>query len=105
MPPRFGQARSAELYARMYRIVAKTRQRDRCTDAVRWCYLEMLSENPPVRPTGTVLYALKSCIAVADPYAERMAVNLVTGINSRTSRRQENREFVKVLRHAQAMSR
>ena len=101
-PPRFGQPRSATLYARLYSIVAGTKDQARCIDAVRWCYLEMLSEKPPVLPAGPVLHALKLCIAVADPRAEEVAQKHVG--NGPERRRLGQREFVKVLRHAQLLN-
>jgi hypothetical protein len=70
VPPRFQQSRSPKMYICLYNIMAATKHQSRCIDAIRWCFMEMMNENTPVRPVGAVLEALMRCIRVADPRAE-----------------------------------
>lgn len=95
-PPRFEVARSAQMYSYLFRRFADTQHQSLCVDAVRWCFQEMVNEEPPVQPRGAVLEALKACVRVADPQAEAIAENLV--VKDRDSELLANREFVKLLR-------
>ncbi|KAL1862819.1 ATPase synthesis protein 25 mitochondrial [Diaporthe australafricana] len=77
MPPRFQQSRSRELYLHLWTTVASTNHQKRCQEAIRWCFHEMLNENPPVNPVTEVKNALEMCLKVADPGAEEIARHLV----------------------------
>ncbi len=94
MPPRSLQARSPNLYTYLYQRLAATKHQSRCIDAIRSCFQEMINEEPPVRLEGSVLEALKACIRVADPQAERIARSLV--VTDDETRRLSNREFVRM---------
>jgi hypothetical protein len=96
IPPRFQVARSPQLYAYLFQLFADTQHQSLCIDAVRWCFQEMVNEEPPVLPQGAVLDALKACIRVADPQAEAIAENLV--VKDRESEILADREFVKLVR-------
>lgn len=96
IPPRFRAARSAEAYLYIYTLMARSRHQSRCIDTVRWCFQEMLNEEPPVRPEGEVLAALRECIRVADPHAEQIAMTNV--VKDEESQNIANREFVKLTR-------
>lgn len=95
IPPRFEVARSPQLYAYVFQRFADTQHQSLCIDAVRWCFQEMVNEEPPVQPRGAVREALKACVRVADPQAEAIAENLV--VKDRDSEKLANREFVKLL--------
>lgn len=77
IPPKFLRARSPDLYAFVYGRLPRTGHQVRCIDGVRRCFQEMLNEDLPVQPEGEVLAALRTCIRVADPDAERIARGLV----------------------------
>lgn len=96
MPPRFRVARSAEAYLYVYTLMARSRHQSRCIDTVRWCFQEMLNEDPPVRPEGDVLVALRECIRIADPRAEQVAKTVV--VKDEESQNAANREFVRLTR-------
>ncbi|KAI3397378.1 hypothetical protein diail_10828 [Diaporthe ilicicola] len=77
MPPKFQQPRSRELYLHLWTTVASTSHQKRCQEAIRWCFHEMLNENPPIRPVAEVKDAVEACLKVADPGAEEIARHLV----------------------------
>ncbi len=56
----------------------------------------MVNEEPPVAPRGDVLEALRACIKIADPHAERIAQTVV--VKDKKSEILANREFVKLCR-------
>lgn len=95
IPPRFEVARSPQMYSYLFQRFADTQHQSLCIDAIRWCFQEMVNEEPPVQPRGPVLDALKACISVADPQAEAIAANVV--VKDRASELLANREFVKLL--------
>ncbi|OAA66550.1 hypothetical protein SPI_01126 [Niveomyces insectorum RCEF 264] len=101
MPPQHGRARSARLYAFLFRRMAETRHQARCIDALRWAVQEMEHEDPPVRPVGGVSEALKACVRVADPQAEILARNLTAAGDAKTAKL-ANREFVRLLKAVEA---
>jgi hypothetical protein len=84
VPPRFQVRRSPEFYSAIYQLVAKTKHQMRCIEALRWCYDEMIHEEPPVYPNGVVYDAIMDCISVADPSAIGRARNLVLNPGART---------------------
>ncbi len=109
VPARFRQARSPALYELAYATVAATRDAALCTEALRWLYLEMGREEPPVRPTSTpggggggggVYEALRACILVADPAAEELLHRPPPDSTMTTleARNLQHREFVTMLR-------
>ncbi|EGX88754.1 hypothetical protein CCM_08800 [Cordyceps militaris CM01] len=99
-PARFQQPRGAELYALAYAAVAATRDAALCTDALRWLYMEMGREAPPVVPAGAVYDALRACILVADPAAEELLHHPPPEEDMTTleTRSLKHREFVVMLR-------
>ncbi len=104
LPPQHGQLRSASLYMFLFRRVAETGHQSRCIEALRRCFQEMLHEDVPVLPRGPVLEAMKACIRVADPQAERLARNLEgTAPHDTNTARLTNREFVRLLKAVETM--
>jgi len=106
-PARFSVARPAELYELVYRVMASTRDRGMCLDALRWVYPEMLKEVEPVYPTGLVYNALKACILVADPAAEELLQNPPPSdsLDVIGARRLQRRECVRILREVENINR
>ncbi|KHN98462.1 uncharacterized protein MAM_03586 [Metarhizium album ARSEF 1941] len=106
-PARFRIARPPELYELAYRVMASTQDTKMCIDALRWVYPEMLKEEPPVYPAGSVYHALKACILVADPAAEEMLHNppSLDSLDLIGQRRLQHREFVRVLREVEQAHR
>ncbi|KAL7627505.1 ATPase synthesis protein 25 mitochondrial [Parahypoxylon ruwenzoriense] len=102
IPPRYLRPRSAAMYIHIYNLAAATRSRSLCTMILRRCFQEMLTEDPPVMPTGAVLKAILDCIRVADPQAEQIAQSLSAGAAPGRSGR---REFVKLIRGIQLLAR
>ncbi|KAI9152138.1 ATPase synthesis protein 25 [Paramyrothecium foliicola] len=104
-PTRFNQRRSPDQYVLAYRVMAATGSSQLCTDALRWVYPEMLREEPPIFPTGSVYTSLKECIRVADPAAESMLQqgppNEEDGVFG--VRRWNQREVLKVLREVEQL--
>ncbi|EFX05498.1 hypothetical protein CMQ_3567 [Grosmannia clavigera kw1407] len=105
--PQHGLARSAQLYAHALGRVARSQQRARCEQALRWCFHEMAHEHPPVQPAGAVLAALRACVRVADPQAEALVRNRNSGDYNKKEdprlRRLASRDFVRMLQMAEAM--
>lgn len=99
MPPRFKQARSRDLYELAYATVAATGDAKLCTEALRWLYLEMGREEPPVLPTGSLYDTLKACILVADPAAEQLLHSPPPreSLGTIEQRQLKHREFVTML--------
>jgi len=106
-PARFQVARSSELYELAYSTMAATRDPKLCTDALRWVYPEMLKEEPPVLPTGSLYTALKACILVADPAAEDLLHHPPASetLDLVGRRRLQRREFVRVLKEVEDLRR
>lgn len=100
MPPQHGLPRSPALYTYVYKRMAKTGHKALCIDAVRRCFHEMMHEQVPVPPKGSVYTALKLCIKVADPGAESIAKNLPAVLDEMDSAmiRLSRKEFVQILR-------
>ncbi|KAJ4159787.1 uncharacterized protein LMH87_007732 [Akanthomyces muscarius] len=100
VPARFQQPRSAALYELAYATVTATGDARLCTEALRWLYLEMGREEPPVLPTGSLYDALRACILVADPAAEELLHRPPPDSEMTTleARNLERREFVTMLR-------
>ncbi|KAI1394933.1 hypothetical protein F4819DRAFT_480012 [Hypoxylon fuscum] len=101
IPPRYLRPRSAVMYIHMYKLAAATRSSAFCTLTLRRCFQEMLTEEPPVPPTGVVREALMSCVRVADPHAEENAQSVDTTGHSRRGKG----EFVKLVRNIQLLAR
>ncbi|TPX14085.1 uncharacterized protein E0L32_000479 [Thyridium curvatum] len=97
MPPRYRKPRSPAMYEYMYRRLASTNHEVRCLNALRDCFEEMLKEEPPVPPVGTVMDAIKECIRVADPKAEALAAQLRESPSSVNLRKLHARECVRIL--------
>lgn len=96
MPPRFQKPRSRQLYLHLWTIMATTNHQKRCQEAIRWCFHEMLNEDPPVRPVMEVKDALEACLKVADPQAEQIAKQLV--IKDHRTKMLSMHEFVMIYR-------
>ncbi|CAN8101971.1 unnamed protein product [Discula destructiva] len=77
MAPQHGLPRSEPLYTHMWSTVAASQHQRRCREALRSYFIEMLNEQPPVRPVGAVKEALELCLRVAEPEAEDIARTLV----------------------------
>ncbi|KAF4973916.1 hypothetical protein FZEAL_9142 [Fusarium zealandicum] len=107
MAPRFKIARDSRHYELAYRVMAASKSQKMCIDALRWVYPEMMSQDPPVWPVGSVYESLKACILVADPEAAGLLHNPKPGRKQRLiqTRRLQNREFLKVLREVEATRR
>lgn len=96
MPPRFQEPRSRQLYLHLWTTMASTNHQKRCQEAIRWCFHEMLNEDPPVRPAMEVKDALEACLKVADPQAEEIARHLV--IKDHRTKMLSMHEFVIIYR-------
>lgn len=96
MPPRFQEPRSRQLYLHLWTIMASTKHQKRCQEAIRWCFHEMLNEDPPVRPVMEVKDALEACLKIADPQAEEIARHLV--IKDHRTKMLSMHEFVMIYR-------
>lgn len=70
MAARHGKARSAELYASMFVLVATTQHQNGCQTVLRNWVAELAKESPPVKIEGNVALAIKYCLQVADPNVE-----------------------------------
>lgn len=75
MPPRFRVPREPRHYVLAYTIMAATKNKIMCIEALRWVLPEMLSQDPIIPPVGDVYTSVKECIAVADPGADFMLQN------------------------------
>jgi hypothetical protein len=96
LPPKFSTPRSAILYTYIFRLMATGKHQTRCIEALRLCVSDMEHENPPVPATDGLLLAIKECIRIADPMAEKTAQTLI--VKDGNTRRLANQEFVKILR-------
>lgn len=96
IPPRFQEPRSRQLYLHLWTIMASTKHQKRCQEAIRWCFHEMLNEDPPVRPVMEVKDALEACLKIADPQAEEIARHLV--IKDHRTKMLSMHEFVMIYR-------
>lgn len=96
IPPKFQAPRSRQLYLHLWTIMALTNHQKRCQEAIRWCFHEMLNEDPPVRPVMEIKDALEACLKVADPEAEEIAKHLV--IKDHRTRMLSMHEFVVIYR-------
>lgn len=77
MAPQHGLPRSEGLYAHMWATMAASQHQRRCREALRSYYVEMVNEQPPVKPVGAVKEALEQCLRVAEPQAEKIAREVV----------------------------
>lgn len=77
MPPKFLKRRSEKMYLLLWTIMAETNHQRHCQDALRWCFDEMLGENPRIVPSRKAKAALEACLRVADPAAEEVARHLI----------------------------
>lgn len=96
MPPRFQEPRSRQLYHHLWTTMASTNHQKRCQEAIRWCFHEMLNEDPPVRPVMEIKDALEACLKVADPQAEEIARHLV--IKDHRAKMLSMHEFIMIYR-------
>lgn len=104
-PTRFNIARSAVLYETAYRLLAESKDKPVCMDALRWMFPEMITENPPVKPIGGVFYWLRRSILVADSSAEEHLNDFALNddLNAVERGRKRRNEFAKMLRDAGAI--
>lgn len=86
LPPRFGVARSENLFANMFEFIAATRNATACMTAVRRCIPEMQFEAPAVLPTDRIYDAAIQCLSIADPDAVPTADLVESGEGSFQSR-------------------
>ncbi|KAI9797461.1 MAG: ATPase synthesis protein 25 mitochondrial [Piccolia ochrophora] len=70
LPARCFQARSAELYAFMFRTIARTGHQAQCMRTLREHIPEMEKEEPRVPINGDVAKSIMACLRVADPWVE-----------------------------------
>lgn len=96
IPPKFQAPRSRQLYLHLWTTMALTNHQKRCQEAIRWCFHEMLNEDPPVRPVMEIKDALEACLRVADPEAEEIAKHLV--IKDHRTKMLSMHEFVVIYR-------
>ena len=104
IPPQFMQPRSEALYLYMYRLAAGSGSPRLCADTIRQCFQAMLTEEPPVPPTGRIRDALLQCIDVADP----LAIQQVKQFPEQSAdwvARMSNREFVGLVANLEALER
>ncbi|KAI2606915.1 uncharacterized protein GGS25DRAFT_493785 [Hypoxylon fragiforme] len=99
IPPRYLRSRSTAMYTLIYQLAVATRSPTVCTATLRRCFQEMLSEDPPVLPTGMVRKALVECINIADPTAKTVSDLISSG--GTVHDKLASREFVKMLRSIQ----
>ncbi|KAK5658345.1 hypothetical protein OQA88_2321 [Cercophora sp. LCS_1] len=92
--PRYGRARSEEMYTHVFRQFAETRQPRLVVNALRWCVDEMWNEQPPVVPKGQLLLAIEDCIRIVEPGVEQMVETVKTSSLAEEDLR--SREFVKL---------
>lgn len=78
-PPRFGHARSEELFATVFELAAASRDVGACREALRTCVPGMQFEDPPVFPVDRIYNAVLACLSVADPGAVHMANQVEAG--------------------------
>lgn len=105
IPPQHGLPRSRTLYHFLYQTMAATKNQALCIDAIQRSYEEMMHEDIPVQPSGSLLAALKDCIRVADPSAEQ-AVKDLPDLEANMTRRMfktSKREFVRILLEVQRL--
>ena len=69
------QRRSAELYAMMFRQIARTRHRSHCINALRDWVPEMDIEQPKVLLSPNLARAIIECVRVAEPSIDRLVRN------------------------------
>lgn len=96
MAPQHGLPRSERLYTHMWATVAASQHQKRCRDALRTYYVEMVNEQPVVKPTGAVKDALEACLRVAEPGAEEVARDLI--VHDYRTRNLAEAEFVHMWR-------
>lgn len=104
MPPEFMQPRSEALYLYMYRLATSSGSKRLCIDTVRRCFQGMLTEEPPVPPTGRIRDTLLQCIDIVDPRAIQM-VNQFPGLSSKWVDKMSQREFVGLVANLKALER
>lgn len=104
IPPQFMQTRSEALYLYVYRLATSSGSRRLCVDTVRRCFQSMLTEEPPVPPTGRIREALLQCINVADPQAIQL-VKQFPGQSAEWVKEVSSREFVGLVANLKALER
>ncbi|KAI2779126.1 hypothetical protein F4815DRAFT_204916 [Daldinia loculata] len=95
IPARNLRPRSAAMYIHAYDLASATGSHSVCRAMLRWCFQEMLSEDPPVLPRGIVLEAIKRCIDIADRTAQEIFMSILKNPHSHETRR--GKEFVRLL--------
>ncbi|PHH86744.1 hypothetical protein CDD83_9813 [Cordyceps sp. RAO-2017] len=104
-PARFQSPRSAAVYELAFRSMAATQDARMCREALRWTYLDMLREEPPV-PVAAVYRSLRACIVAADPAVEMNLDPAVADTGNELLRRRLLRsETLTMLKHATALQR
>lgn len=73
MAPRHNKPQSGSMYAFMLFHVAQTKHQKACMTVLRTWSVDLQHEDPPIELTGDVSEAVKACLLVADPHAERDA--------------------------------
>ncbi|KAI0111393.1 hypothetical protein F4814DRAFT_353096 [Daldinia grandis] len=95
MPARHLRPRSVAMYIHAYDLASATGSHVACRAMLRWCFQEMLSEDPPVLPNGKVLEAIKRCIDIADKTAQEIFASILKNPHANEARR--GKEFVRLL--------
>jgi hypothetical protein len=75
MCPRRGMPQSAEMYALMFGMVARTGNQKACMSVLRTWIPDLEREEPAVKLQGLVAESVKACLKVADPYVEQDAID------------------------------
>lgn len=104
MPARHLQARSPTLYFELLRLATIIGDPLLCAQVIRRCVLDMPHERPPVVLDSNIETALRACINVADPTAEKFAARLPTGAAT-DPKLTNGREFVILLLQINAAAR
>jgi len=103
-PARHLQARSSALYRELLRLATVVGDPLLCAQVIRRCVLDMPQERPPVVLDSSIETALRACINVADPTAEKFAARLPPGAIA-DPKLTNGREFVILLLQMNAAAR
>ncbi|EKD21702.1 uncharacterized protein L3040_004925 [Drepanopeziza brunnea f. sp. 'multigermtubi'] len=76
MAPRKGKPQSTNVYAFMFRSVAKTGCQKACLAVLRTWIPDLEAEKPEIKLDGDIGEAVKACLRVSDPTIEQDAIGL-----------------------------
>ncbi|KAI0546103.1 hypothetical protein F4679DRAFT_558956 [Xylaria curta] len=97
VPARHLRPRSADLYIRVLELAAASRSIRLCTQVLRRCIPESISEDPPVLENAKLRWVALKCIQIVDPDAQEHAEKLPPDSRGQLQRL-ANREFVRLAR-------